>query len=291
MMNGIVYKQETLKRVCYKLRRLLRFERLLPAVWRKIPIGSYMFRMHFDAVERPHYAFGIYSACMQACALDMPRITICEFGVAGGNGLLAMERAAAKIGKVFGIEVDIFGFDIATGLPPSDDYRDLPYFFVRDSYKMDVEVLKGRLDKARLVIGDIGDTVPEFIGSFEGAPIGFCVFDLDYYTSTRDALRIFTGGSATRLPRVIAYFDDVFGISDLSIYCDRVGPVAAIKDFNSSLQIDGLLAPIEKLRNNRAIPDEWNDRVYAFHDFEHPLYNKVINPYSAEVGTRCLSLR
>lgn len=290
-MNKIVYKQETLKRICYKLRRFLRFERLLPAVWRKIPIGSYMFRMHFDAVERPHYAFGIYSACIQACALDIPRITICEFGVAGGNGLMAMERAAAKIGRVFGVEVDIVGFDIATGLPPSDDYRDLPYFFVRDSYKMDVAALEKRLHKARLVFGDIRETVPAFIESFNGAPIGFCVFDLDYYTSTRDALKILSGSSETRLPRAIAYFDDVFGISDLSIYCNRVGPVAAIHEFNGALDTNRFLAPIEKLRNNRAIPDEWNDRMYAFHDFEHPLYNNVINPYSAEFGTQCLSLK
>jgi len=290
-MNDTVYKQETLKRICYKLRRLLRFERLLPTVWRKIPLGSYMFRLHFDAVERPHYAFGIYSACIQACALEIPRITICEFGVAGGNGLMAMERAAARIGKVFNVEIDIVGFDISTGLPPSEDYRDLPYFFVRDSYKMDVEALKKRLRKSRLVIGDIRDTVPEFIRNFNGAPIGFCVFDLDYYSSTRDALKIFSGASETRLPRVIAYFDDVFGISDLSIYCDRVGPVAAIDEFNAGLDANRFLAPIEKLRNNRAIPDEWNDRTYAFHDFEHRLYNTVINPYSPEVATRCLSLK
>ena len=45
------------------------------------------------------------------------------------------------------------------------------------------------------------------------------------------------------------------------------------------------------LRNSRAIPEEWNDRMYALHQFDHPLYNTVINPYSREVATEALALR
>lgn len=290
-MNPVIHRQETLKRVCYKLRRIFRFDRMIPPLWRRIPIGSYMLRLHFDAVPRPHYAYGIYNACMQACALGVPRISIFEFGVAGGNGLVAMEKAAATIGKVFGVEIDIYGFDVGTGLPASDDYRDLPYFFVAGSYKMDVDRLRGRLRTAKLVLGDLKETVAPFTAEFRGAPIGFCVFDLDYYTSTVHALNILGGGSETRLPRVTCYFDDIFGISDLSIYCDRVGPAAAIREFNAAGGQDRYLAPIEHLHNNRAIPDEWNDRMYAFHDFRHPLYNQVINPYTADVATGALALR
>jgi hypothetical protein len=286
----VVRKQETCKRICYKLRRLLRLERLVPPIWRRIPIGSYSVRMHFDAVPRPHYAYGIYTACMQAKALGLSRVAVLEFGVAGGNGLVAMENAADRIARIFDLTVDVYGFDVGTGLPASTDYRDLPYFFVHGSYEMDVEKLRKRLRRAEVIIGPIAETIPAFMERFQDAHIGFCVFDLDYYTSTVDALTVLEGDADTRLPRVICYFDDIFGISDMSIYCDRVGPQAAISELNARLE-DQYLAPIEKLRNNRAIPDEWNDRVYAYHDFSHPLYNKVINPYSAELATQSLSLR
>ncbi|MHC4129678.1 MAG: hypothetical protein ACYSUA_16250, partial [Planctomycetota bacterium] len=39
------------------------------------------------------------------------RISALEFGVAGGNGLLALERAAMRLAEIFGVEIDVYGFD------------------------------------------------------------------------------------------------------------------------------------------------------------------------------------
>ena len=48
-------------------------------------------RYELGLVDRPHYAFGMLNAAREAAALGLASITAVEFGVAGGNGLLAME--------------------------------------------------------------------------------------------------------------------------------------------------------------------------------------------------------
>ena len=44
---------------------------------------------------RPQYLWPLLHAAHVARALKLPKIAALEFGVAGGNGLLALERAAA----------------------------------------------------------------------------------------------------------------------------------------------------------------------------------------------------
>ena len=52
-----------------------------------------------------------------------------------------------------------------------------------------------QLERAKLGIGDVRDTCRTFLQEHEPAPIR-CVFhDLDYYSSTRDALTLFDGDS------------------------------------------------------------------------------------------------
>jgi hypothetical protein len=36
-----------------------------------------------------------------------------------------------------GIKIEIFGFDMGTGLPPPRDYRDLPYLWQSGYYRME----------------------------------------------------------------------------------------------------------------------------------------------------------
>ena len=45
-------------------------------------------------------------------------------------------------------------------------------------------------ERTELVIGDVRDTVPEFVRSRLKAPLGFVAIDVDLYTSTRDAFTI-----------------------------------------------------------------------------------------------------
>ena len=64
-----------------------------------------------------------------AKALDVERVSVVEFGVAGGNGLLALEKIAEQLEAIYGIAVDVHGFDTGGGLPAPVDYRDLPNIY------------------------------------------------------------------------------------------------------------------------------------------------------------------
>ena len=46
-----------------------------------------------------------------------------EFGVAGGAGLLSLERIAELVEGLTGVEIEVHGFDTGTGLPAPKDYR------------------------------------------------------------------------------------------------------------------------------------------------------------------------
>ena len=143
------------------------------------------------AIARPNYAYIIFRAADLARRLGLSRISILEFGVAGGRGLLNMEMHAERVAALTGISVDVYGFDTGEGLPPPVDYRDLPYIWQEAHFKMDQAALKAQLRKAKLVLGNVSDTVTSFAASFDPAPIGAISFDLDYYSSTVDAFRIF----------------------------------------------------------------------------------------------------
>ena len=79
---------------------------------------------------------------------------------------------------------------------------------------MDEEKLRTRLKKAKLVLGNVNDTVDTFIGTHAPAPIGFVSFDVVYYSSTIGALKLFDSPSEKLLPRVFCHFDDTIGEDD-----------------------------------------------------------------------------
>jgi hypothetical protein len=55
---------------------------------------------------------------------------------------------------------------------------------------MDKRNLEERLQRAALKLGPISETVPAFLRS-SPAPVAFASFDVDLYSSTRDALKLF----------------------------------------------------------------------------------------------------
>lgn len=71
-------------------------------------------------------------------------------------------------------------------------------------------------------------TAPEFLKTLD-APIGFVVFDLDYYSSTKAAMQIFTGTPARYLPLVTIYVDDIYS----ELHNSSCGELLAIEEFNS----------------------------------------------------------
>jgi hypothetical protein len=242
----------------------------LQRLWTVFPVGSIPTRTRFDIWKRPHYAYGVYTAADLAKRLKVPAISVIEFGVAGGRGLLELESIAREVGAFFQVRISVVGFDGGEGMPAPIDYRDLPYIWSKGFYKMDVERLKAKLTTASLVLGDLEETVPSFVQQKVIDPIGFVAFDLDYYSSTRKALRLFDSGHATRLPRVCCYFDEIIW-PEIACHNEYIGELCAIREFNLE-HSDTKLCPVHKLRNMRIHPACWNDQIYAFHDFQHPQY-------------------
>ncbi|APY85534.1 hypothetical protein A7J05_07220 [Streptomyces alfalfae] len=146
-------------------------------------------------------------------------MTVVEFGVAGGNGLLALAEHARYYSTATGVAVRVVGFDGGLGMPPAKDPRDLPYLFGAGLYTMDGDRLRARLGAAELVVGDLTETLPHYLRSradlLREHPVGFVSLDLDYYSSTVTALDLFRGPEHEHLlPRVTCYLDDLPGTVD-----------------------------------------------------------------------------
>jgi hypothetical protein len=220
------------------------------------------------ALERPNYAYIVFNAAQLAKRLGISRISVIEIGVAGGRGLLALEAHAKRVEELTGVQIEAYGFDTGEGLPPPADYRDLPYIWQEAHFRMDHAALSQRLRRAKLVLGDVKDTMPEFFDNYNPAPIGAIAFDLDYYSSTMDAFRLFDGPSRYFLPRVLLYFDDVYS-SDIGHVGHAVGVPRAIADFNA-LNPSRQLSYLNHLEFDYGPARKWHRQIYSFSDFRHP---------------------
>jgi hypothetical protein len=227
----------------------------------------FLWRMRFGALPRANYAFCMQRGAALAAALGIQRISVIEFGVAGGNGLLNMEAHAQALEKHYSVRFDVYGFDMGRGLPRSTDPRDLPYRWREGLFAMDRVALEQRLSRAQLILGDVQQTIQTFVAQHAPAPLGAIAFDLDYYSSTRDALRIFDIAPEYRLPRVCCYIDD------LTDTISEIGVLKAISEYN----LEHPAKPLDQLRGNlpgfRAQPS-WRDYIYELHDLTHPLYSR-----------------
>ena len=240
-----------------------------------IPLGSVADRVQYGIFDYPHYAYGVYWSAYLASRLRLPRVAAIEFGVAGGRGLLALEKASMEIEHALGIEIDVIGFDNGSGMPAPVDYRDLPPICAQGFYKMDYDALKKHIKKAILIMGVVNETVGEWVRT-STVPVGFVAFDLDYYSSTKSALSIFDGSAATHLPRVHCYFDDVSS-NEVACMNPYVGELLAIQEFNDSHE-SRKISRIELLREQRPRYEPWQGKTYVMHDFQHPSYNENILP-------------
>lgn len=249
----------------YIISRLARF---LPA--RYLPTQIFL-----DSLKRPVYAFGIYSAAIQAQLLGYESISVIEFGVAGGAGLVIMESLARRIGAYFGVTIEAHGFDSGVGLPKPVDHRDHPYLWREGDYQMDKDQLSSRLAGAHLWLGPVAETLPRFTGS----PVGFVSFDLDYYSSTVDALQLFNMNPGTRLPRVTCYFDDIL-LPNYASYTEKAGELLAIEEFNRD-HSSMAMSPLRGLKYTKPLKAPWHEQIYVLHDFRHEKYEQEINPEQA----------
>jgi hypothetical protein len=262
---------------------------LYPLPWRflfmrviaaRMRLGDLDTRALLGAVEYPAYAFSMYHAALLAKQLGHSAVTVVEFGVAGGKGLLAMERAAGEIEKLVPVRFHIYGFDNEKGLPPSKDPRDMPYWWQTGFFRCDRDRLLLRLDRAKVIWGDIRETILEFTNSIP-APLAMISYDLDYYSATLAALRIFDSPTSARLPRIFCYFDDIFdglpfarlnGEPLAGFHSDWTGERLAIREFNCSSESKKISKFHLPIRASVLAP--WVDKVFVLHDFGHPDYCK-----------------
>lgn len=236
---------------------------------------SFKTKLDFELLPRVGYGYGTYYAALQAKALEIEEISVIEFGVAGGYGLSALEEIASEVENKVGVKINVYGFDSGSGMPKPQDYRDMPYIWKSGFFKMDVDLLQSRLKKAKLVLGDVKDTLDSFTRD-NIAPIGFISFDLDYYSSTVEALKLLNQSNDLFLPRVFCYFDDCVG-DDWELHSKFTGELLAIEEFNQKNE-KRKIAKINAFRHRRIFNSAWNEKMFVFHIFDHPLQCIHVNP-------------
>lgn len=244
-------------------------------------IGSSYFRYRLGALERQNYAHLMFHSAQLAASLGHKRVSVIEFGVAGGAGLLALERHAAWVEGVFPVKIEIYGFDSGEGLPPPVDYRDLPFLWKAGFYRMDQVALKARLKRAVLVLGDVAETAKTFFANHvDAAPIGAISFDLDFYSSTVSAFKLLDAPDLRFLPRVSCYFDDV--VSEDIPYADGTGERLAIRQFNAK-------DPGKEFSADYYLKDglgfrPWHYKIWVLHNFGHPDYCTFVGTGKEQLG-------
>jgi hypothetical protein len=85
-------------------------------------------RARWGISPRPAYLVGVLAAAEQARRQEVPEISVIEFGVAGGLGLVALQQEAEAVHRALGVAIKVYGFDMGPdGLPSFiGDYRDHP---------------------------------------------------------------------------------------------------------------------------------------------------------------------
>lgn len=239
-------------------------------------ILDYEAKLKYSTILRPEYGHCMRHAALLARKLGHNRISVIEFGVAGGNGLVSLEEHAEHVRKDTGVEVAIYGFDTGSGMPAALDYRDIPYMFQRGYYTMNASKLKARLKSAKLIFGPIEETLRGFFAQENPPPVGFIAFDLDYYSSTKTALRVFDAEHKYLLPRVACYVDDIVGDIDWALN-EFTGELLAISEFNAGHE-RVKIAPVRGLRFSfNRIPQSWHEKIFVAHLFAHEEYCRPTN--------------
>jgi hypothetical protein len=242
------------------------FRLLIKAIYSALPV-SVETRALWDVSPRPNYLNGILLAARQAIQQGIKEISVVEFGVAGGNGLVVLQDEAAAVERATGIAIKVIGFDNGPeGLPPFiGDHRDHPDAWHPGDYPMDEAKLRALLaPTTTLILGNVRDTVPTFVREGTAPPLGFISIDVDLYSSTTQALQILSLPSAKMLNRTFLYFDDI----DLPICHRFAGELLAIDDFNHAS--DGI--KIDRLRGfsrERPFPEKaYLKMMYVAHNIQ-----------------------
>jgi hypothetical protein len=245
--------------------------------------GSFRMKVAYDLVIRHNHAYAILAAADLARELRLRRVTLVEFGVAAGAGLLNMGAIARRVTRETGVEFDLVGFDTGKGMPAPRSHKDHPEIYQQGDFPMNQDELRTVLPaNARLVLGELKDTLPTFLREVrDEAPIGFISIDVDYYSSTVDALKVCEGRPAQYLPRTQVYLDDLEHPSHNS-WC---GERAAVLEFNAAHELRKI-EPHAFLRGYRIFRNaRWIDHMFTLHVLDHASRATLVQPREATVLT------
>ena len=246
--------------------------------------GTLRAKIAFDLVLRHHHSYAILAQADYAREMGIKTVTLIEFGVAAGAGLLNICEIARKVTAVTGVEFKIYGFDTGKGMPPPESYRDHPDLYSTGDFPMNHEALVKRLPaNAQLILGELKETVAQFVAKLSAnEPVGFVSVDVDYYSSTRDALTIFDSTPDKYLPRVIIYLDDVESPAHNS-WC---GELYAVHEFNEKHE-RRKIEPHTFLRGTRIFKNaRWIDHMVTLHVLDAP----ARSTWQVDTGSRPIVL-
>jgi hypothetical protein len=246
--------------------------------------GNYKMRIACDLVVRQQYAFSLLKTAELAMVQGLKSVTVIEFGVAAGAGLVNICDISRNITKLTGVDFKIFGFDSGKGMPPPRDHRDHPEVFSAGSYPLiDRSALMRALPhNAKLILGDIQETLPPFLaGLSASSPLGFVVIDVDYYWSAKECLNVFLGAADNYLPWTLVYLDDI-GFESANPWA---GELLAVREFNEENEMRKINL-FRGLRHKRLFKHtSWFDQVYLLHVLDHGRRNVSEAPKEIKVLT------
>ena len=230
--------------------------------------GSTRDKIYWGLLQRACYAYGMLRAADLAAIGGRQKVTVCEFGVAAGKGLLNMIQLADLIRADTGVEFRIVGFDSGEGLPELKGCKDHPEIWNCGDFPMAnrqqlQEAIAGR---AEMVFGDIARTAPAFAANLSpSAPLGFAAIDVDLYSSAVSCLESLRGAPDGYTPAVSLYLDDV-GVFFSNRWC---GELAAVEEFSAANEF-------RKIDRDRSLPGNrpgkyqwWYDRMRVCHILDH----------------------
>jgi hypothetical protein len=184
-------------------------------------------------IGRAHYALSLAVGVWEAISCGCNEIAAVEMGVAGGVGLLSLCQAAAFYNDTMGMDIRVYGFDNATGLPVVDGHRDHPELWNEGEFSMQNpgRLLRKLPPFAELILGDIADTVAGFEATLRQRKLAFVSIDVDLYSSTKACFSMLEWAPECYLPVVPFYFDDM---EEYLTYNDWCGEELAIREFNEA---------------------------------------------------------
>jgi hypothetical protein len=217
-------------------------------------------------IGRPSYVMPLVYSVQEALLCGYNKISAIELGVASGAGLIDLCKAADYFQVEFGVDIEVYGFDMGVGMPASQDYRDHPELWQQGDFAQPDTLVSELPSRAKLIIGNVADTIPKLVNNFLYARIGFVSIDLDYYSSTMSAMPLFDLAPDNYLPAVPVYVDDMNTHLCYNPWC---GEAAALAEFN-------------RTHHNRKFEEKhkcWGmDNFHVFHVFDHPFRNGTVKP-------------